>query len=474
MAQRVIAIVVGVVSLLAFQATPPGRIKDLAVSKNKRFLQTADGEPFFWLGDTGWLMFQKLDRNEVEQYLENRRRKGFNVIQCMVLHTGSDRNFYGAPALVGDDPGRPNVTAGSSLEKKGEYDYWDHIDWAADVAARKGIYLAMVPAWGSIARSGKLNAGNVETYGRFLADRYKNRPNVIWLNGGDTPGDRNTEVWRPLGRLLRERDAKHLITYHPFGRTQSSTWFHNEPWLDFNMFQSGHRRYDQDDTPNAKGEDNWRYAMEDYAKRPTKPTLDGEPSYEGIPQGLHDWSQPLWTDKDVRRYAYWSIFAGSFGHTYGHAAIMAMRKREDIGKSKGSSQLWSDAMDDPGGGQVQHLKHLILSRPFFERVPDQTLIAGENGARYEYVAATRGVNYALVYTYTGRPFEVDTNFLRGKELRAWWFDPRNGSAKAIGSVPGGGTRKFTPPGSPQAGNDWVLVLDDATAQFQTPGDVATR
>jgi hypothetical protein len=457
------------VCVVSFHALASSAVPPLVVSENRRFLQTADGKPFFWVGDTGWLLFQKLDRTETERYLEDRRRKGFNVIQCMVLHDPSNTNFHGVAALVDGDPGRPNVTSGNDLAKSGEYDYWDHIDWVADRAAEKGIYLAMVPAWGSIARGGTLNAGNVQAYGRFLAERYKNKPNVIWLNGGDTPGDKNTEVWKTLGRVLRERDPKHLITYHPFGRTQSSTWFHDEPWLDFNMFQSGHRRYGQDPTPGAKEEDNWRYAQEDYAKKPIKPTIDGEPSYEGIPQGLHDWTQPLWTDNDVRRYAYWSVFAGSFGHTYGHAAIMSMRKAEDMKKGKGSPILWSEAMAAPGAGQMQHLKNLMLSRPFFDRIPDQRLIAGKNGDRYEYIAGTRGERYAMLYTYTGRPFEVNTNFFRGKLVRAWWFNSRTGAAQEIQRFTATASRTFTPPGSPAPGNDWVLVLDDAAAKFPQPG-----
>jgi hypothetical protein len=36
----------------------------LEVSANKRFFQTADGKPFFWLGDTGWLLFVKCNREE--------------------------------------------------------------------------------------------------------------------------------------------------------------------------------------------------------------------------------------------------------------------------------------------------------------------------------------------------------------------------------------------------------------------------
>src|ERR1044071_8788953 len=83
----------------------------LKVSTNGRFFQDEAGNPFFWLGDTGWLLFQKLDREEAERYLENRRLKGFNVIQAMVLHAANDRNAYGKAALVGTDPGRPNLEA---------------------------------------------------------------------------------------------------------------------------------------------------------------------------------------------------------------------------------------------------------------------------------------------------------------------------------------------------------------------------
>ena len=43
------------------------------------------GQPFFWLGDTAWLLLTKRNREEAETYLKNRRRKGFNVIQVMVL-----------------------------------------------------------------------------------------------------------------------------------------------------------------------------------------------------------------------------------------------------------------------------------------------------------------------------------------------------------------------------------------------------
>jgi hypothetical protein len=447
--------------LLAFARAPRER---LIVSPDGHYLQYSNGTPFFWLADTGWLLFSKLDRPETERYLDNRRAKGFNVVQVMVVHEAGVKNAYGVPALADRDPARPNATPGSDFHRPGEYDYWDHVDWVIDRANERGIFIALVPAWGSVVKAGQLNESNVRAYAAFLARRYRSKPNILWVVGGDIQGDVRKPVWLEMGRTLRAEDPGRLITFHPFGRNQSSTWFHNEPWLDFNMFQSGHRRYDQDtDSPRRYGEDNWRYVRDDYALKPAKPVVDGEPSYENIPQGLHDTRQPYWTAADCRRYAWWSVFAGAAGHTYGDNAVMQFHKPGDKG-SYGARNYWFDAMDDPGAGQMQFLKRLMLSRSYFDRVPDQSLIAGENGAKHDYVVATRGKDYVFAYTCTGKPFRVRMGVIRGARVRAWWYSPRDGSTRGIGTVPNTGERAFVPPGTPGPGNDWVLVLDSDGAK----------
>ena len=445
-----IALLFGLLAWSAAAAPPTGPI---LVSANHHFLQYADGAPFFWQGDTGWLLFGKLDRAETEKYLDDRQRKGFNVIQVMLLHTPRMKTAAGAPALIDGDPGEPDLTQGS---------YWDHVDWVLDRAAERGIWLALVPAWGSLVKQGSLNAKNAEPYATFLARRYRSKPNIFWIVGGDIAADEHADVWRLLGKTLKAEDPGHLVTYHPIGRTQSSTWFHNEPWLDFNMFQSGHQRYDQDtESPHRYGEDNWRYVRDDYARVPPKPVIDGEPSYENIPQGLHDGKQPRWTAADCRRYAYWSVFAGAFGHTYGDNSIMQFNKNSGGRGSYAPINTWVEALDDPGAAQMQYLKRLMLSRPYFDRVPDQTLVAGENGTRYDYVAATRGKSYAFAYTYTGKTFRIRLGVLSGPKVRASWYNPRDGSESAIGTFANEGVREFVPPGKPEPGNDWVLVLDSA-------------
>jgi hypothetical protein len=439
----------------------------LCVSKNGRFLEYEDGKPFFWMGDTGWLLFTKLNREDAEKYLNDRKNKGFNVIQVMTIHGFPAVNVYGDSAFVNNDPAKPKVTADNSPNDKFEYDFWDHVDYIIDKAAEKGIFIAMVPVWGSNVKNKTINISNAAIYTKWLANRYKEKPNIIWISGGDINGGDNLEVWNEIGRTLRANDPNHLITFHPLGRTQSSTWFNNEPWLDFNMFQSGHKNYAQD--PTGYGEDNWKYIESDYTKIPVKPVLDGEPSYENIPQGLHNPKEPYWNDNDVRRYAYWSVFSGSFGHTYGNNAVMQMHKPGDKDGAYGVKDFWYDAINSPGAKQMVYLKNLILSRPFFERIPDQSIIAGNDGKKYDHLTATRGKDYLFVYTYNGRSFKINLGIISGTKVKGCWYNPRNGNSTFIGVFDNTGIKEFTPPGNKKDGSDWVLVLDDEAKNFQIPG-----
>lgn len=435
------------------------QIEPLNISENGRYFMTNSGEPFFWLGDTGWLLLSKPNREEAVMYLEDRKEKGFNVIQAMVLHNVFTCNIYGDSALVAGDVSLPLTKAGNNPDNPDQYDYWDHVDYIMQKAGELGLYMALVPVWGSNVKAGKVSREQAAEYANWLGTRYGNLPHIIWLNGGDLRGSDSTGVWQTFGRTLSQSTSGQLITYHPFGRTQSSDWFHNEPWLDFNMFQSGHRRYDQDDTERGYGEDNWKYVAADYQMFPVKPTLDGEPSYEGIPQGLHDTLQPRWNDNDLRRYAYWSVFAGAAGFTYGHNEIMQFYRPGDKDRAYGATKSWKEALNDPGAQQMIHLKNLMLSRPYFDRIPDQSLLAGENGARYDYQVATRGNEFAFIYTYNGKMITVNTGKIAGDSLKATWYNPRNGEKIGIGQYENSGILEFDPPGDPEEGNDWVLILD---------------
>lgn len=438
------------------------QMQQLKVSANKRFFQTADGKPFFWIGDTGWLLFVKCSREDAVQYLETRKQQGFNVVQVMVLHDmNNTKNVYGNYALINEDVSKPNITSGNNFADTTAYDYWDHVDFIVNEAAKRGIYMAMVPVWGSNVKGGKVNVQQGEAYAKFLANRYKNKSNIIWLNGGDVKGTDGMDVWKVIGTTLKKYDPKHLVTYHPRGRTSSSDWFHNEAWLDFNMFQSGHKDYAQDTSSNETnhyGEDNWKFIDVDYKLKPVKPTLDGEPSYENIPHGLHDSTQPRWKDTDLRRYAYWSVFAGGAGFTYGENATMQFNKMGDWTANYGVSASWKKTVYSPGATQMIYLKKLMLSKSYFDRVPAQELVV-DNGERYNRVAATRGNTYAMFYVYNGKNFTVEISNLKFYPTRVSWFNPRTGDKILIAAgrneLPG----SFDPPGETANGNDWVLILE---------------
>jgi hypothetical protein len=444
-----------------------GENGQILVSSNKHFLQYSNGEPFFWLGDTGWFLFSKLTQEETKRYLEDREQKGFNVIQCMVVHSPSDVNVYGSPAF--DKQKAPLVTPGTSLGVAGAYDYWDHIEWVIDEAARHGISIALVPAWGSMVKQGFFTVETAKRYAIFLAERFKSKSNIFWIIGGDMQGDVRNDIWQAFGSTIKRIDSIHLMTYHPYGRRQSSEWFHRDAWLDFNMVQSGHRDYAQDDSKKGYAQDNWRYIREDFEKLPTKPVLDGEPSYEQIPHGLHDTTQPYWQARDVRRYAYWAVLAGACGHTYGHNSIMQFYKSGDTAKSYGAKKVWNESLNDSGACEMQYLKKLILSRPYFDRVFDSTVIVGSAGVRYDFIPVAHGTDYLLAYTYTGRTFSLKMGIIHGKEVTAWWYDPRSGESTLIGLLPNTGTHRFHPPGKVSEGNDWVLVLDNVEKNFGKPG-----
>jgi hypothetical protein len=354
----------------------------------------------------------------------------------------------------------PLVTDGNSFEDTTQYDYWDNVDYVVDKAAEKGIYIGMVPVWGSNVKAGHVSSQEAEKYAEFLAKRYGNQTNIVWLNGGDVRGSDSIRVWQTIGITLKKFAPGQQVTFHPFGRTQSSTWFHNESWLDFNMFQSGHRRYDQDTARNETcyGEDNWRYVADDYQKSPVKPTLDGEPSYEGIPQGLHDTLQPRWNHNDLRRYAYWSVFSGACGFTYGNNSVMQFYKPDGKPGDYGARESWEQAINSQGAAQMIHLKNLMLKYQFTKLVPDHSFVANQ-GERYDYQPVLRGEKCLMIYNYKGRSISLNREKLTGDEFRISWFCPRDGSLIDGRTLKKAENAEFDPPGDPENGNDWVLILE---------------
>lgn len=466
----------GKVGIASQQRSVERRLPRLKVSDNGRFLVTEDGRPFFWLGDTAWELFHRLTREEAARYLDNRAALGFTVVQAVVLAELDGLrtpNAYGHLPLVNDDPTRPAVRPGP------RNDYWDHVDEIVRMANERAIYIGMLPTWGDKWNK-KWGIGpeiftpqNAEQYGEWLGRRYR-EAGVIWILGGDRPIENEThrEIIRRLARGLRRGDGgAHLITFHPMGGQGSAQYFHDDPWLDFNMRQNGHGadfvgRYDQ--------------TLADYNRTPPKPVLDGEPIYEDHPINFEATRQGFSVAADVRRALYWDLFSGAFGHTYGHHAVWQMFApgREPINNPL---LAWFDAINQPGAAQMRHARALLQSRPFLTRVPDEALIVPDTVAaavpgagRYRFVATRdeRG-SYAMIYAPVGRSFRVRLDKIKGRRVRIWWFNPRDGRATLVGEAPASGIRRFITP-MPGEALDWVLVLDAAERGYLPPGSRAIQ
>ncbi len=240
-------------------------------------------------------MLHRLSREEIDTYLENRRTKGFNVIQTVIIsefiHMDKPVNYYGDSIFVREDPELPMITPGNDPEKTEEYDFWDHVDYAVKEAESKEMYLALLPSWGEwvTPRSDKPLFNTKEQayqYGWFLGNRYRKSPNLIWILGGDRQPDERPsgiELWRAMAEGIadgvngqKNMDGKAdysttLMTYHSF--SSSSKWFHNDPWIDFDMWGSYHAEIN-----NVRS---YEQAIADWNLPDPKPTLNGEPCYEG-------------------------------------------------------------------------------------------------------------------------------------------------------------------------------------------------
>ena len=174
---------------------------------------------------------------------------------------------------------------------------------------------------------------------------------------------------------------------------------------------------------------------------------------------MHDVTKPRWNDADVRRYAYWSVLAGSAGFTYGENSVMQFYQKGEPNQAYGPEIDWPDSINAKGANQMRYLKKLMLSKPYFERVPANEIVNNQ-GKKYNYLAAARGRSYAFIYTYTGRIIEIKMGFLPGPTVKFFWYNPRDGKYSKLAGIQNNGVRSFDPPGEEKAGHDWVLVLEN--------------
>lgn len=452
---------IGVISVMA-QPNSHGRV---VVHPGNRFLMYEDGTPFFWLGDTAWQMFHRHTRESARTYLQDRAMKGFNVIQavCLAEHGGlSSPNAMGEMAFVDENYTIPNDK------------YFDHIEYMVDVADSLGVMIGMLPTWGDKVNL-KWGAGPVifdteekaENYGRYMGKRFGGKKNVIWILGGDRPADGYENIFRAMARGIAigtsgsEDYSKCLMTYHPWGGTSCTEWFTDEPWLDFYMQQNGHPY----DVPL------WDRIQGDYNNiKPVRPVLDGEPLYDEHAIDFDMKKNGVSTDYHTRRYFYHEVFSGACGHTFGSTGVWQVYNPDKYKPAGDVFTRWEESLGRIASYQMGYGKELMLSRPYFTRIPDQSILH-EAYDHLDRITATRDIDrtYAFIYTERGKPITIDLTAIgNGEKVKAWWFDVRSGRSIPLGDFNREKSVTFTPM-TKGAGNDWVLVIDDPAAGYPAPG-----
>ncbi len=427
----------------------------LKVSPDNRYLVTADNQPFFWLGDTAWELIHRLDKTEIDHYLQDRANKGFTLIQTVIL---AELDGLNTPNAQGDTPLIDN-----NPEKLNEA-YFDLVDFVVERAAELGMYVGLLPTWGDKFNK-KWGIGpeiftpeNAETYGELLAKRYQPHSNLVWILGGDRPLENEThyEIIRSMAKGIRTIDKKHLLTFHPVGAKKATDYFSGDSWLSLDMFQSGHSRLAKD----------YQYVLDARSAVPARPVINGEPRYENIRDRFWENKEYGWLDDaDVRVAGYWSMLSGAAGYTYGCNDVWQMYEscRAPIINARTG---WQVALDLPGSSQMGYLKKILSALPWQQLQLDQSLILGDNPKNESHMLASRTEKGDLILAYipTGTPLTLDLTQLNTERADAYWFNPRNGKVLPLGEVKTNGFQTFTPWASGW-GSDFLLILVDKKAGY---------
>lgn len=424
-------------------------MKKLCVHPGKRYLMTTEGEPFFYMGDTAWEIFHRLTRSEAVRYMDVRAEQGFNVIQSVALAEFEGLtvpNAHGRLPLKFKD-GQPDPT---HPDLDGDYSYWDHVDYIVSLAAERNMFIGLLPTWGD-----KFNKAwgqgpeiftpeNAAIYGEWIANRYKDCWNIIWMLGGDRPLQTQThrDVIDVMGQTIRKTDPDHLITFHPSGCRSSTDDVAGKDYIDFHTVQSSHGTFGYQS----------HLLVRRTGEAEEKPFMDSESRYEDHPASFTEKSHYFWNDDDVRQNLYWNMLEGVCGNTYGNHCIWYMNS-----KPTGYFPItWHDALKRPGAEQFKFVAKLRLSRPFFELRRAPELVQDDNAAMAHFSAA-RGEKYAYIYTPLGLPIRAYLDKFSGGDIRALWFDPRTGEEEIYGIFPP--CESLFVPKSSGKGNDWVLILE---------------
>lgn len=466
----------GSVTVTAYDGgNPLYRHGPLTVSQTHRYLQHADGKPFFWLGDTWWMGLCKRIRwpEEFETLTDDRVRKGFNVVQIVA-------GLY--PDMGAFDKRGANE-AGFPWEEEWKAirpEYFDRADGRIAHLVKRGIVPCVVGAWGYYLPW--LGAEKMKRHWRYLIARWGAYP-VVWCIAGEAnlpwylvpnfPYDdrRAVKGWTEIADYVRRTDPyRRLISIHPtgLGRLSARGSIDDQSLLDFDMLQTGHG--DRESLGPTVETVRWSYGAE-----PRMPVLDSEVNYEGILGRCHD---------DVQRLMFWScILSGACGHTYGANGIWQMNEKDKpYGNSPHGGTYgptpWQEAMVLPGSSQLAASKRLLERYRWYEFAPHPEWAGYADGFTPRdawHVPYAAGIPDEVRFVYAPQGHPIVLRGLGGRKWRACAYDlgkvgQREGGEtleaqrvplKDLDVAEDGTCRVERPfpddPGRPE--QDWLLVLE---------------
>ncbi|TXR48333.1 DUF4038 domain-containing protein [Phyllobacterium endophyticum] len=411
----------------------------LRVAENRRYLEDATGKPFLITGEAAWSLIGDLSREDADKYLADRQRRGFNTLLVSLIEhrfsRNAPRNFYKrAPFLVEGDFTKPNES------------YFNDADWILNRARERGFLVLLVPSYlgsggGPEGWFREVQAAGPEamrTYGRYLGERFRKYPNIVWVQGGDydTP---DKSLVDELARGISDIDPSALQTVHRGPDTLGSMEWAGAPWLKLDTL------YAYDDIIDR--------ALQHASTGPEIPFFFIEGPYE---------NERGSDERSLRLNAYGTILSGACGQIFGNNPLwhFAGPGLYDV------AGTWEDALASRGSQSITHLKRLFDTLPWWKLEPERGRLLAKRGQSSKgnaLGALTREGTLAVLYLSGQRSVAVDTNALAKSIRRARWYDPASGNymdepeAGAIGQQ---GIVTFEVPRSANSGGfeDWVLVL----------------
>jgi len=437
-------------------------------------------------------MIAYLTPAQMGTYMADRKSYGFNSIWFDALLGAYDGGYSDARLLDGTVP----FTSGSS---ENNYDfstpneaYWTEIDRIVTQAAEYGLVTildpfdtGLTPSTGECSAKGQTGwliaarangPKKMHEFGRYLGNRYRNFPNIIWVLGDDfqthscTTGDAASDASLVANLMagIVAADPNHLMSVElDYNFSHSSENSTLSPYLTMNgiytyggIYDEVLRAWNDKAIPVFAIEMNYEF---DNNTAGLSPFPHVPPPCQGTP--------PCWEMNNIlydfvpRLQAWWTLTSGGAGEIYSNWY-------EENPFNFGPR--WQSGIDSNGAAQIKYIAKFFATIPWQRLEPDQKhQIVIEGYGTYD----ARGLNQltnnysttawdpsgslAVVYDPQGNGLTVNMAKF-SQPVSASWYDPTDGAYSAIGRTPfaNKGTHVFTPPGANSRGmKDWVLLLD---------------